>query len=69
MNLVRKQKISVIKIILHNFQKKINQNLLFILENSDLKLRPKTQDPLKIKNEFSKLRTITQNQLNFRPAN
>jgi hypothetical protein len=59
MNLLRKQKISVSKIILHNFQKKINQNLFLILENSE---------PLKIKNKFRKLRTITQNQFNFRPA-
>jgi hypothetical protein len=39
MNLVRKQRISVIKITLHNFQKKLTKNF-FILENSDLKLRP-----------------------------
>jgi hypothetical protein len=38
MNLVRKQKISVIKIILHNFQKKLTK----IFFNSR-KLRPKTQ--------------------------
>ena len=58
MNLVRKQRISVIKIIFHNLQQKINQNFFH-----SRKLRP-----AKNKNKFRKLRTITQNQFNFRPA-
>ena len=64
MNLVSKQRISIRKIILHNFQIKKLTKTFFILENSGLKLRL-----AKNKNKFRKLRTITQNQFNFRPAN
>ncbi len=74
----RKQRLSVRRIILHNFQKKKSQNFFFILEifvfqefrpkNSAPETQTYKLDPLKIKNNFKKLRTMTQNQFIFRPA-
>ncbi len=55
MILDRKQRISLRKII---FKRKITK-IFFHFRKSD---------PLRIKNKFKKLRTMTQNQFNFRPA-
>ncbi len=64
------------KDILYNFTQFPKEKLqksyvileMFVFKNSDPKTQAWNLDPLKIKNNFEKLGTMTLNQFNFRPA-